>query len=403
MKALAKHPIIEVGSVKNIRQIAKPTKSKPGVSWFEFTDDFSVFDYGKMPDSIPEKGQAMAVMTAYFYEKLESAQAWKDLARSEVWAQIKIPMLREELLNSPEFAQLKKDGMPTHYRGIVNTEGKAVTLSKLKAPSNVIEVESVSVRPPESLFFSNKTLYSYNHIHPGLGHFLVPLECVFRFGLPKGSSLIRRLKTLPGYHHLLGLEEEPKEGEILPRPVVEFFSKLEPMDRILAAELALNISGLTPNEFMTLHRYTLLLAMFCLAVFHRAKLKLWDGKFEFIRIGGAVKLADSITIDELRLTSKNNIQLSKEPLRQYYKLNNPEFVGALEQAKKMKLHGDPRSLAEIVEQDYSASPKPIDKPFIEVVRDMYIAVTEEIAGTGLFGKYKPLSKVMPLVKKYSGD
>ena len=403
MKALSKHPIIYQGSVKNVRQVVKPSKSKPGIIWFEFTDDFSVFDYGKMPDAIPGKGQALAIMTAYFFEKLHSAQAWKDIARSEVWSNVKVPLLRDELLNSTEFAKLKQHGMPTHYRGIVNHDGKTVSLHKLKSPSNVIETIASSVRVPEPIFYANKSIYSYNHIHPGLSHFLIPLECVFRFGVPKGSSLLRRLRNFPGYHHLIGLEKEPEEGSWLPRPVVEFFSKLEPMDRMLPAELALNISGLPPLEFMSLYRYTMLLALFSQWIFQKAGMKLWDGKFEFIRINGELKLADAITIDELRLTSKHNVQLSKEPIRQYYKKNQPNFVAALDQAKKLKMHGDDRELAKIVEQDFQCTPDTLEKHFLDTVRDMYIAVTEEVADTGLFGKVKSLTRIVNAFKKYGVD
>ena len=51
------NPLVYKGSVKNIRMIQEPKKRSPGRYAFEFTDDYSVFDYGKMPDRIRGKGE----------------------------------------------------------------------------------------------------------------------------------------------------------------------------------------------------------------------------------------------------------------------------------------------------------------------------------------------------------
>ena len=44
---------IYAGSVKTLYPDADPA-----YVWFEYTDDYSVFDWGKMPDPIPGKGEA---------------------------------------------------------------------------------------------------------------------------------------------------------------------------------------------------------------------------------------------------------------------------------------------------------------------------------------------------------
>ena len=53
------------GSVKRVWS----EKSEPDKLWFEFTDHYSVFDWGKMPDTIENKG-GMAIIGAYFFERL---------------------------------------------------------------------------------------------------------------------------------------------------------------------------------------------------------------------------------------------------------------------------------------------------------------------------------------------
>lgn len=59
-----------MGSVKNLRVVVEPQGDAEGEGMFEFTDDFSVFDYGKMPDTIPCKGEALCRMASYNFGRL---------------------------------------------------------------------------------------------------------------------------------------------------------------------------------------------------------------------------------------------------------------------------------------------------------------------------------------------
>ena len=83
---------IYVGSVKNLRIKIRPTKSRPGVYLFEYTDDFSIFDYGKMPDAIPGKGATakrakkrpeFAALTRYIFPGGELDYLWRTIADLE--------------------------------------------------------------------------------------------------------------------------------------------------------------------------------------------------------------------------------------------------------------------------------------------------------------------------------
>ena len=56
------------------------TAEEMGVGVFEFTDDYSVFDYGKMPDVIPNKGEALCRMAAYNFQQLKKLGIKIDLA-----------------------------------------------------------------------------------------------------------------------------------------------------------------------------------------------------------------------------------------------------------------------------------------------------------------------------------
>ena len=72
-----------MGSVKDLEVIEKAEETKSGIGRFQFSDRYSVFDWGEMPDLITNKGKALCIMGAYFFEKLNEM------------------------------------GMPTHYRGLV--------------------------------------------------------------------------------------------------------------------------------------------------------------------------------------------------------------------------------------------------------------------------------------------
>jgi Phosphoribosylaminoimidazolesuccinocarboxamide (SAICAR) synthase len=54
-----------MGSVKDLKVIEKPTAKKLGVGRFVFSDRYSVFDWGEMPDLIEGKGKALCVISAF--------------------------------------------------------------------------------------------------------------------------------------------------------------------------------------------------------------------------------------------------------------------------------------------------------------------------------------------------
>ena len=48
-----------MGSVKDLKIVRPAYENKPGIGDFEFSDRFSVFDWGEMPDHITHKGRAL--------------------------------------------------------------------------------------------------------------------------------------------------------------------------------------------------------------------------------------------------------------------------------------------------------------------------------------------------------
>lgn len=52
--------------------LEEPTAQAPGVGIYEFTDEYSVFGFGRMPDRLPGKGEAICRIAASQLELLES-------------------------------------------------------------------------------------------------------------------------------------------------------------------------------------------------------------------------------------------------------------------------------------------------------------------------------------------
>ena len=61
-----------MGSVKDLKIGREPNEREMGVGIFEFSNRYSVFDWGKMPDEIPNKGAALCLMAAWNFEQAES-------------------------------------------------------------------------------------------------------------------------------------------------------------------------------------------------------------------------------------------------------------------------------------------------------------------------------------------
>jgi len=53
-----------MGSVKDLTVLKTPTKTQSGRGRFIFSDRYSVFDWGEMPDHIDQKGAALCITAA---------------------------------------------------------------------------------------------------------------------------------------------------------------------------------------------------------------------------------------------------------------------------------------------------------------------------------------------------
>lgn len=344
-----------MGSVKDLEVVKKPTKDTMGIGRFHFSDRYSVFDWGEMPDLIEGKGEALCMMGAYCFERLEE----KDIR--------------------------------THYRGLVDAAGKVVRFDELNQPSNVMEVNLVNVYRPKAHVEDGKLKYDYGIYSPELKNFLIPLEIIYRNGLPEGSSVFKRLEQGLVTLEELGLDHYPKAGERLKKPIFDVSTKLEEGDRYVSWDEAQRIASLTDKELSEIKALLLEVDETITEIASKAGLVNEDGKIELaFDTHRRLMVVDVVgTLDECRFTF-DGLHVSKEIARQYYK--KTEWYRQVEEAKKKAEEQGVEDWKKIVK----TKPPKLDSTLKKIISQMYKATANEIAEKKMFTS----PKLTEIIKEY---
>ncbi|MEM3382621.1 MAG: phosphoribosylaminoimidazolesuccinocarboxamide synthase [Nitrososphaerales archaeon] len=347
-----------MGSVKDFEVIKKPTESEMGVGRFHFSDRYSVFDWGEMPDQIKGKGLALCMMGAYCFERLE------------------------------------KKGIRTHYRGLVDEKGNVVYFDDLLKPTNIMEFHLVNVYKPKAYLEDGKLKYDYSIYSPSLKNFLIPLEIIYRNGLPEGSSVFKRLEQGLVTIEDLGLDHYPKVGEKLNKPIFDVSTKLEESDRYITWREAKQMVSLTDSELDEIKSIILKVDGTITELASEADLVNEDGKIELAFDNNRrLMVADVVgTLDECRFTYKG-LHVSKEIARIYYR--QTEWAKRVERAKqeaKEKGLKDWRVLVDLKTPN-------LDQNLKSLISDMYMAAANSITKRKLFD-VPSLSEIMKNYKDY---
>lgn len=362
------------GSVKHVLEAADDPESL----WFEFSDDYSVFDWGKMPDTIANKGRALTLIGAFFFEKLSSPDFWVSLPESRCLNKFDPEFLRKRF-SHPVYSGpdgLAKRGLRTHFRCLTDESGAPLSLSEAAEHigRTLMQVDRAQIARPDEASLFAQPVFFYPLTSQAAGTHLIPLEVVFRFGMPAGSSLEQRLSVNKDYAKTLGFRKTPKPNEWFDFPVIEFFTKLEPKDRFLSVQEAALLSGLTASEFEKMIEISLTVALALQAIFDRAGLQLWDGKVELLSSrdettqDARIVLADSIGPDELRLLF-NGQQFSKEMIRQFYR--GSAWEKALKEAQQLAAQRGTTAWKDICINELKANPEPLSDEFKDLVDKLY--------------------------------
>ncbi len=336
-----------MGSVKDLIILQKPENEKPGRGRFIFSDRYSVFDWGEMPDHIEDKGKAICIATAYFFEKLE------------------------------------EKGIKTHYLGLLEN-GKVKKLNELENPSDTMEIKLLRVLKPEV----KGENYDYSLYEKEKVNFLIPLEVIYRNSLPPGSSVFKRLKSGKLSPIDLGLKEMPKPGQVLNNPFLDVSTKLEEIDRYISWDEAKKICNLSDKEIEELKEKTLFINDLITQETKRIGLFNEDGKIEFgFDEKRDIIIVDALgTLDECRLSFKG-IPVSKEIARIFYR--ETEWFKEVQQAKNK----DKIRWKEYV----SKKPPPLPEKLRETISMIYKAYTNELTKREWFNA-TPLKETLEKLK-----
>jgi phosphoribosylaminoimidazole-succinocarboxamide synthase len=350
-----------MGSVKDLEVIKKPTEKGLGVGRFHFSDRYSVFDWGEMPDHIENKGAALCIMGACCFEELEER------------------------------------GIRTHYRGLIANNGKAVKVGELLEPTSIMEIDLVNVFRPQAVIEKGKLHYDYGVYTStsSLSNFLIPLEIMYRNGLPDGSSVFKRLEEGAITVEALGLDHYPRPGESLSKPIFDVSTKLEEVDRYLTWDEAREIAGLTVEEVEEVESLLLKVNKTITKMASKADLKNEDGKIELaFDPERRLMVIDVVgTLDECRFTY-DGLHVSKEIARQFYRRTG--WYKDVEEAKK---RAEREGLKEWKKLCRSRPPK-LDPLLKRIISEMYMAVANELTETRIFDS-PSLAEVVNRYKSWS--
>jgi phosphoribosylaminoimidazole-succinocarboxamide synthase len=338
-----------MGSVKDLQILKTPKDKKLGIGRFVYSDRYSVFDWGEMPDQIRNKGPAITLLGAYFFEKLEEM------------------------------------GIPTHYVGLVEDDA-IKKLCEINKPTNTMEIKLLHVLKP--LLKGNQYNYSiYQKKNTGI---LIPLEVIYRNFLPPGSSVFKRLNIGEISPQELGLDRMPIPNQKLVPPILDVSTKLEITDRYLTWSEAQQISMLSNNEIKELKNLTNMVNDFITREFLKIGLVNEDGKIEVgFNLKRHLMLVDVLgTLDECRFTF-DGLPVSKEIARIYYR--NSEWYQAVEEAKKK----DRQNWKKICR----LNPEPLPPRLNLLISQIYCAVTNEITENEWFKNLPSLKNILNEIKE----
>ncbi|MEU6562616.1 phosphoribosylaminoimidazolesuccinocarboxamide synthase [Nocardia nova] len=252
-------------STKDLEIVEAPTPTREGIGIFTYTDHFTVFHYGRMPDLIPGKGEAACRMAVFNFALLEDA------------------------------------GVRTHFRRFIAPNRIEFTLARVPDPA---------AGPPRS----------------DAGTYLVPVQVLFRNELPAGSSVHRRIAAGQLIPAQLGLDTIPAVGETLQHPLIEYATMLDEVNRFIPPRQAQHSAGLSDAQFRTMRETAVTVNDVLTGHARAAGVSHCDGKLEFlVSSGRQLVLADSPgTPDESRLMY-HGVHCGKQVLRNWYVRNGFEI------------------------------------------------------------------------------
>lgn len=367
--------LIKTGSVKNIYTLDRQNDNL----LFGFSNRYSLFDWGEMPDEIPQKGLSLFNINQTLFDFLECSETWKKWNPSVDLSVKHLQILKD----------LRENGLTTHRKKEVPSEEIELTKTHFtQTKESLFPAKRLTVPPLKS----NSVDYEFYTNSPVQS--LVPLEIIFRFDIFKNSSILERIKDA-SYIRTLETTKPIKEGQNFKIPLIEFSTKLEPEDRYLPYEEAQRLSGMTDDEFKKIKLLPQIIALCLKDFFAQKHIKLVDGKLEFgfttpsntenNASSRNFVLADSVGLDELRLLM-DNMPLSKEILRNFYR--KTMWFENTKKAKAMAKKDSSKSWKDICKTKFQSNPEKLPLEMKNLFSQMYVLASSILKGEKDFTSQK---------------
>jgi phosphoribosylaminoimidazole-succinocarboxamide synthase len=260
-----------------------------------------------------------------------------------------------------------------------------------------MEVGLVSVYRPETRVENGKLMYDYSAYTSNLKNCIIPLEVIYRNGLPEGSSVFKRLEQGKVTLQELGLDHYPKPGERLTKPIFDVSTKLEETDRYVTWEEAGKIAGLTNIEAAAVKVVLAKVNETINEIAAKAGLVNEDGKIELAFDNQRrLMVIDVIgTLDECRFTL-DGLHVSKEIARQFYKKTT--WYKDIEEAKKTAEAKGIKDWKSLVK----TPPPNLDPKLKTIISQMYMAAANDMTGRRFFEAPK-LPEIVKDYKLWTGE
>ncbi len=340
-------------SVKTIGVIKEPTATQSGVCDFTYRDQYSVFDWGKMP--MPN-GKAMdnrpvALMAAFNHE------------------------------------MLAHQGIPVCYMGAVAEDGTVQSMEWFRAQGKVprtLRMRMVNIFKPS---FDPKTgKWDYSTFqNPPANNYVHPIEFIWRQEAGPDSSFWKNVAKGNYKPSDFGLPERLKPGDSFPFPVLDHSSKYEPHDRYFSPQIAQQLAAIPKDRWEAMCEMRQKMNISLSGYAGRLGLRRPDGKQEMLVFveGGKTRdmLADVAGTpheDRIEYLTESGIWVksSKQTPRDYNKLLNPKWAKQCEEAKaRAEREGLPNWKELVTER-----PIPLEPMFFEQYNNMMRALANTWVG-----------------------